>query len=924
MPRQQKSRKRMVQTVVCPLACALAVLTAPSQVWACGGTCKIESWVRAGDYVIPVGTGASGPWEPILSPDPNLGGSITWGAVLGEADPTSGISSTFYAGSESGTGGISISYVCEGCYTGCSEYHEIIIAKVVDIDPNKSAVAVDSSLKLLAVTEPTGYGCMDFIEMSATDCNVVDPNLCNYIITRSTPGTATVTAHCGTSSASRSVKFVGLDGAPDANVALSVSSNATASKYQPGTWVACWQDSNDAWVEITANLTPGCSDQEAREVLSWNIPQKSASDPWTKRYISLKNPARTSVTAWCGNTTASLDILVISVDSIRVSDADTPQRFRRNPPDANDLYLPEREVPIFGACAPTTVSVSVSPLEGLDYVVGTVDGDQALPSKGSFGGSTGSVPVILRILSGGNRDFTFHVGVDLDGSARLNPTDPTQCHIDCCEQQLTAHVVAVDVRVDSNNDGQIDESDDDIEANAPGKVLALNSDTDNGDANNPDCNVPLGPVSGEDDLVPAHLSVLGAPEDRGQWCLSFSSQVRAYLNANKTGPILANAWAPRSTMPSVVYLEGMSCSGSAGDAWITLWYELPDLPTTVITDTAALTVATVEFTNVTLPNGFLGTLDDDPNLTHWSKGIRQRARNTIRVQYQIVPSMAFSCDTSEVTLKYRGRQWTGPEQSIDANLVLCSCGGLVGATANVGPPVPVLVGLDFPQDIDDPSFAGVCTTVQGGHYWLTLDSSRSGVRFVSRPYEIEAKALVEGFDPEPNDPNGFCPYTVSHWCPGDPNLGCAGELYSGVAFKYFLNGDLVGWDAEGTLQQLLLGDSVGLDVQIVGVKRLRTVRSQKKARGYYAVKWEGFDATVDEPGGEPVFWGPNDPNRQSMSNIANYPALNLVPDHVVPETGENPPYLIRVEAIGAVESGLRQEYGRWNVPVRVRYDLENR
>ncbi len=432
----------MVQTVVCPLACALAVLTAPSQVWACGGTCKIESWVRAGDYVIPVGTGASGPWEPILSPDPNLGGEITWSAVLGEADPTSGISSTFRAGFESGQGCLSISYVCNGCYNGCSEAHNIIIAKVVDIDPNKSAVAVDSSLKLLAVTEPTGYGCMDFIEMSATDCNVVDPNLCNYIITRSTPGTATVTAHCGTSSASRSVKFVGLDGAPDANVALSVSSNATASKYQPGTWVACWQDSNDAWVEITANLTPGCSDQEAREVLSWNIPQKSASDPWTKRYISLKNPARTSVTAWCGNTTASLDILVISVDSIRVSDADTPQRFRRNPPDANDLYLPEREVPIFGACAPTTVSVSVSPLEGLDYVVGTVDGDQALPSKGSFGGSTGSVPVILRILSG-NRDFTFHVGVDLDGSARLNPTDPTQCHIDCCEQQLTAHVVAV-------------------------------------------------------------------------------------------------------------------------------------------------------------------------------------------------------------------------------------------------------------------------------------------------------------------------------------------------------------------------------------------------------------------------------------------------------------------------------------------------
>lgn len=117
----------------------------------------------------------------------------------------------------------------------------------------------------------------------------------------------------------------------------------------------------------------------------------------------------------------------------------------------------------------------------------------------------------------------------------------------------------------------------------------------------------------------------------------------------------------------------------------------------------------------------------------------------------------------------------------------------------------------------------------------------------------------------------------------------------------------------------------GLEVEVEGVKLLRVVRCMKTAGYFRRVKWEGYDETVDEPGGEPVFWGPNDPQRLSNSNVDDYPAMMLVPGCVVGETPSDEPYWVSIRATADMQRwpGCTQVYRRWSVPLWVKYDMQN-
>jgi len=93
----------------------------------------------------------------------------------------------------------------------------------------------------------------------------------------------------------------------------------------------------------------------------------------------------------------------------------------------------------------------------------------------------------------------------------------------------------VDLDIDSNNDGSIDGTDDEIEEESPGRFIVFNDDDDNQNGTS-DFGEP-GPTVAEVDLVQVSLSVdIPAPEF--QWKLIYSeSLIQLWRNADRTNPL---------------------------------------------------------------------------------------------------------------------------------------------------------------------------------------------------------------------------------------------------------------------------------------------------------------------------------------------------------------------------------------------------
>jgi len=320
------------------------------------------------------------------------------------------------------------------------------------------------------------------------------------------------------------------------------------------TYVDCWTsstyDPNDpnTFVEITAQLNPPCTAEEVEWVLFWTGGEPHPTDR-RKRLVPKDIAARTTVIATAGTSSFSVDVVVAKIDWIKVSDQNVPTLTRTNPPDANDLYIPEADPFGWGY---VHLWFSYSPSDAGMYIVGKVEGDVAIPDGGVVGDYAQPIPIWL-IPTGGNRTYTIKVGVDRDGSLDLGEGD-------CGELDTTVHVVKVDLDLDSNNDGSIDSVDDPIEddPNLPGKLIHYG-------------------VGGQG--VTAELCVEGAPSDTGRWMLSWSPSDDLYVKAspNSHGELIdpnhwadPNDWYPMSQMPSSVYVVAASPTVPAGNTRLSL------------------------------------------------------------------------------------------------------------------------------------------------------------------------------------------------------------------------------------------------------------------------------------------------------------------------------------------------------------------
>jgi hypothetical protein len=159
------------------------------------------------------------------------------------------------------------------------------------------------------------------------------------------------------------------------------------------------------------------------------------------------------------------------------------------------------------------------------------------------------------------------------------------------EREFT--LVKLDLDVDANYDGTINDDDEADEASAGGLVF-LNDDDDDQDST-PDKDQD-GAVAGEDDLIEIKLSLdpdLGEGEVRLE-VVSGSDNIKVWDDSTKTTEIdLSETWDLSSdTLPSSLFVEAIAESSSPRDVELILTYQPDD--TLEITDSIVLTLLQVD------------------------------------------------------------------------------------------------------------------------------------------------------------------------------------------------------------------------------------------------------------------------------------------------------------------------------------------
>ncbi|MDY0176507.1 MAG: hypothetical protein RBT25_06370 [Lentisphaeria bacterium] len=204
-------------------------------------------------------------------------------------------------------------------------------------------------------------------------------------------------------------------------------------------------------------------------------------------------------------------------------------------------------------------------------------------------------------------------------SRTIDRTKPDIYTLTCtcgASQKKTKVIVAkVDLDVDSNNDGIINDIDDSLETNAPGKLVYLNHDDDNmNDVEDKTENNTA--VTNENDLQPMNLSFAPPTLSVGKIILSATSGascIQVWKSAAK-GTAADKVALPKTwtlgtdTVPSTLYVEGIG----TGDVTLKLAYEVNS--SEIYKDEVKMGVVKIDFKERSdTKYGYDdGTVDDNP------------------------------------------------------------------------------------------------------------------------------------------------------------------------------------------------------------------------------------------------------------------------------------------------------------------------
>ncbi|MGI6303917.1 MAG: hypothetical protein ACOX52_23140 [Verrucomicrobiota bacterium] len=246
----------------------------------------------------------------------------------------------------------------------------------------------------------------------------------------------------------------------------------------------------------------------------------------------------------------------------------------------------------------------------------------------------------------------------ITGTRQSNPENASDL-----SGEATVIIFGVDLDIDANYDGIIDDDDDAVEVSSGG-LVALNMDDDN--TNGIPDKLDTGTVQNEDDLKAIVLK-FEPPESRsGKLTLdavSGGSKIKIWESPTK-GSLATNSWTVSSnTFQKTLYVEGIEPSStSARDVELRLRYT-DDNDNTQIDDNVTLTIIKVDLTNIKFNHDTGSSASDAINIRQdyttpidisngeWVKGgvnhpVAYTADNsvTIKARFTVQPDSITSAD----------------------------------------------------------------------------------------------------------------------------------------------------------------------------------------------------------------------------------------------------------------------------------------
>ena len=190
-----------------------------------------------------------------------------------------------------------------------------------------------------------------------------------------------------------------------------------------------------------------------------------------------------------------------------------------------------------------------------------------------------------------------------------------------CQTSFQMTVYDPDIDIDSDNNGTVNEADDPVEMNAPGKFIAMNhSDDDDDDWID---NLDFTGVPGDPDVQPMPMGNTVCDGQDDQWRLVYNPN-RVFVHNAHTGGwtnlVTPNTWNP-CPIPNSFWIQGLTASTARGDVTVTFEMDTDGDDAADCSDSLVVTVIQVDLDIDTDNTGACGatapgrTLTEDVNET---------------------------------------------------------------------------------------------------------------------------------------------------------------------------------------------------------------------------------------------------------------------------------------------------------------------
>lgn len=280
-----------------------------------------------------------------------------------------------------------------------------------------------------------------------------------------------------------------------------------------------------------------------------------------------------------------------------------------------------------------------------------------------------------------------------------------------------------------------------------GIVIGRNSDNDDNDAT---IDLNDAAVSGENDLRTITLYVANA-ESGSEVSLKFSSQLKIWRNADRTGPVVNESTRFDAIMDTVLYVEGFSATSQHGMATIDFRYHAPNSTDVVVLDRARFTVIEPDLKTVdfgALQNMFHAVSSDFGGQTYTSKQFQNAntgdnqdiaanrnenpvaftrgATATTQVEIKLRSNVA-RMDTSDIKIRGRGFRKEGDAARAAVEGFDFEAGGTLNAGMLTFANGPAQAAGTIANEVDAIKNLEIDWTVSfdGGKTWLDAGTSRN-------------------------------------------------------------------------------------------------------------------------------------------------------------------------------------------------------